>query len=53
MDQNNGGFWSKSELKNGVSGVSGVSRVSGDSVNSEETDICYNNGIYLFGIVPF
>ncbi|MCQ2289726.1 MAG: hypothetical protein MJZ63_00425 [Muribaculaceae bacterium] len=31
MDQKSGGFWSKSEQKNGVSGVSGDSRASGDS----------------------
>ncbi|MDO4971416.1 MAG: hypothetical protein Q4E41_04900 [Bacteroidales bacterium] len=27
MDQKRGGFWSKSEMKKGVSGVSGVSSV--------------------------
>ncbi|MDO4971053.1 MAG: hypothetical protein Q4E41_03040 [Bacteroidales bacterium] len=31
MDQESGGFWSKSEQKFGVSGVSGVSVVSCDS----------------------
>ena len=31
MDQESGGFWSKSELKEGVLGVSSVSGVSSDS----------------------